>query len=536
MTAPTAIYVEMPFGNAILDTDGGEILDTFSRTVLDLDFVDVQADVLAVAPIEIMQGSRNGEPLDRVGDPGTIKLVLDNSQWNTGGVAGYYSPDSTNVRPGFGLGTLVRVGLEWDGSDEWLAQGRIIEISPEPGLLGTKHVYVTAGDWLELASRTPMPRIEVLENVTDDQVLQQVVDALALDAPFETDFETGAYTYNHALTDVIDEETMIVSVLQSIAQNGLGRIFITGGASSGEILKYVDLYTLLDIDTPVASFVDAFTDAQARRLSRRRVKRVVASGQSFTVNAGATLYTLPGEIIISAGQSVEISGFYRDADANSSATIPAKNVITPVVGTDVNFSSVSGSGSDLNASLSIDAFEIGARSFRAVVRNGHGSTNGYLWKFEVRGDALLPYNTVDYTAADNTINERDATTLQYDLNYHDEYATIAEIAEALLGWYSVEASDFPYIEFVPSLSDDDFQKFVDAKPGTLISNTESVTGISYNFVVVGRHVQIHNGGQYIVCRLYVTPALQIESGLFFTLDVLGLDDLDGENTILAFGS
>lgn len=535
MTAPTAFYFEMPFGNPVLDTNGDPVLDTNGEVVLDTGFADVQDDVLTVAPIDIMQGSRNGEPLDRVGDPGTIKFVMNNSRSNAAGLVGYYSPDHSNLRDGFGLGTLVRVGLEWDGSDEWLALGRIIEIEPEPGLLGEKRVNVTAGDWLELASRTPMPRIPVQESVTDDQLLQVIVDALDSDAPNEIDFAIGAYTYNNALTDTVDHETMIMSVLQTIAQNGLARIFITGGSTSGEILKYVDLYTLLDIGTPVASFVDAFMDAKAKRRSKSRVKRVVVSGQAFTVNAGATLFTLPAEIVIAAGETKVIQGLYRDADANSSASIPAKNVATPVAGTNFNFSSISGSGSDLNSDLEIVSFDVGARTFEAYVTNNSGVT-GYLWQFDVQGDALLPYNTVDYTAVDDTISERDGITLKYDLDYHDGYATVKEIGDALLGWYSVEASDFPYIEFIPTLDDESFDKFIASKPGTLISNTESVSGISYNFIVVGRNIQIFNGGKYIVCRLYVTPALQVESGLYFTLDTLGQDDLDGDHTILAFGS
>lgn len=535
MAAPDEFYLEMPFGVTVQDTYDRDVLDTDGRNVLDCDWGDVQDDVLTESPIVIFQGSRNGDPLDRVSDAGTIKFVMDNSASNSGGLVGYYSPDSQNKRTGFALGTLVRVGLLKDASTEWLAQGRIISIEPQPGLLAEKRVDVTVGDWLEVASRTPMPRIPVQESVTDDQVIQSIVTALGDDAPFELDLDVGAYTYTHALTDVDDELTLVASALQTLAQCGVARIFITGGTTSGEILRYVSLYNLLSVNEPVASFVNDFMESSAKRESRRRVKRVVVSAQPFTTNVDAELFSISSEISIAAGERFEIIGIYRDENASSSSSIPAKNVITPVVGTDFNFSSVSGSGSDLNADLVIDEFEVGARSFKVAGIN-NSVVPGFLWQFKVRGDALLPYQSIDYTAVNATIPEREAVTLNYDLPYHDTYSSAAEIAEALNGWYSVEATRLPFIEFCPSLDEDSFSRFLVSKPGEAIAVTESVTGTSQITTVLGREIRIWNGGKYIMERLFITPALQVESGLYFTLDTPGQDELDGDNAILAFGS
>lgn len=535
MASPDAFYFQMPFGNPIQDTFGRDVLDTAGREILDLDWSDIQADVLTETPITIFQGQRYGDPLDRVADGGTIKFVLNNSQSNSAGLVGYYSPDHSNKRTHYGLGTLVRVGIEKDAVVEWLAQGRIISIDPEPGLLGNKRVDVTAGDWLELASRTPMPRIPVQESVADDQVLQIIVDALGPDAPADTDLEAGAYTYAYALTDVDDEVTPVMTVLQRLAQCGLGRIFITGGSTGGEILKYVDLYSLLAIGEPVASFVNQFTNAEASRRAYKRIKRVTATSYPLNKVDDVTIYSLPAEISISPGETIELTGFYRDPAASSSLSIPAINVVEPVEDTGFKFSSTSGSGNNMNADLEIVSFAVGARSFKARLKNTAGTT-GYLWQFDVNGDALLPYDSLPVTSVDNTIPEKDAVSLNYDLPYHNNFYTTKEISSALLDWYSIEATSMPYIEFVPSASEDDFQKLLACKPGELISVTETVTGISYLMIVLGREINIWNGGAYITERLYITPAQQVESGLFFTLDVEGLDELDGPNTILAFGS
>jgi hypothetical protein len=536
MTSPDALYFQMPFGNPIQDTFGRDILDTAGREILDLDWSDIQADVLTETPITIFQGQRYGDPLDRVADGGTIKFVLNNSEANSAGLLGYYSPDHVNKRAHYGLGTLVRVGIEKDAVIEWLAQGKIISIDPEPGLLGNKRVDVTAGDWLELASRTPMPRIPVQESVADDQVIQVIVDALGMDAPTEIDLEPGAYVYPYALTDVEDEVTPVMTVLQRLAQCGLGRIFITGGTTGGEVLRYVDLTSLLSVGEPVASFVNSFMNAEASRRAYKRIKRVTATSYPMQLSTDVVLYAIPAEISISAGDTIELTGFFRDPNASSSLSIPAINVGTPAADTGFKFSSTSGgSGTDMNGNLQILSFEVGAKSFKARLRNSGGVT-GYLWQFSVAGDALLPYDSLPVTEIAESIREQDAVSLNYDLPYHDNYHTTKEIATALLGWYSEESTSMPYIEFVPTLSDADFQKMLDVKPGELISVAEDVTGVSYLMIVLGREISIWNGGAYINERLYITPAQQVESGLFFTLDLDGQDDLDGPHTILSIGS
>lgn len=538
MAQPDDFFIQMPFGNNILDTYGREILDTAGRNILDLDWANINSDVLTETPITIFQGQRDGsDPRARVADAGVIKFELDNSINNSGGLLGYYSPDNSNLRdPDFNLGMLVRVGMEKDSVTEWFAQGRITSIEPDPGLLGDKRVLVTAGDWMELAANTVMPRIEVQESVTDDQALQTIIDALGSDAPASTDLDVGDYTYEYAFTDVEDERTFIMSVLQSLGQSGQGRLFITGSSTSGEVLKYVNLTNLLSIGTPVATFVNDFTAAKASRKVRTRVRRVLATAYPHAKDsAPVVLFNLTEELSIPAGETAEFVGYFRDPNDSSAKKIAAINVVQPVASTDFNFSSTSGSGSDLNASLGFEVWSVGTKSFRVRVVNNSGST-GYLWFYQVRGEGLYPYDELSYSATDTTINERDGITLDYDLPYQSTQPILAEVASALLGWYSVESTQLPYIDFVPSLSEDDFEKMRVSKPGELVAATDTVTGISYNMLVVGRELQIWNNGKYIHARLYITPILQVESGLYATLDTLGLDDLDGDNTILGFGS
>ena len=534
MSVVDALHIEMTLGDTILDTYGREILDTAGRNILDFGFISIADDVLTVTPTTIFQGQKNGDVVDRVADPGTIKLVMNNNTNNSGDVVGYYSPDSGNKRGRFGNGARVRVGLEKDSTIEWLSEGRIIDVKPVPGLLNNKTVDVICGDWIEVASRTPMPRIAVQQSATDDGLIQAILNELD-DIPKDTDFETGAYTYDYALTDIVDEETKVLTALQTIAQCGLGRIFIIGGTTSGEVLRYVDLYSLLSVTDPVATYVNTFIQTEAGRRANRRVKRVVVTGYPMAKDsAPVVLFTNPQQIQIAAGAEVEFSGFFRDPNASSAQTIAAVDVVQPVVNTDYKFSSTSGAGTDLNASLTILSWDVGSRSFTIRVRNDAAVT-GYLWFYQVRGEGLYPYDAITYTAIDTSIKESEGITVNFDLPYHDDYYTISSIAEAILGWYNVEATSIPYIEIVPTASEEDYARFLVSKPGEVIAVVEDVTEVAQNMVVLGRDIAIWNGGGHVTARIYLMPVQQVENALYFTLDTDGQDDLDGDNTIIAFG-
>jgi hypothetical protein len=521
MATPDALHVEMALGLPILDMTSDAILDMTGAPILDMDWVDVQSDVLTETPITIFQGQRNGDLMDRVADVGTISLIMNNNATNSGGVVGYYSPDHASKRGGFTNGLDVRVGITKSAVKEWFSQGKIISIDPVPGLLENKITKVTAADWIETAAREgSMPSIGVQQTVTDDQVIQTIVNAMD-DKPTETSLAVGAYTYAYALTDVEDGKETVLAVLQKLAQCGLGRIYVTGGTTSGEILTYVDLYSLLTTVEAVAAFNDDQLDMSASRKTGKRVRSMNVTVYPLVKDASVvTLFTLPQEVSMAAGAVVEIRCFFRDPAGSSSKSIPAVNIATPAIGADIKLSAVSGSGSgSLNANLTLNTFEPGSRSAFIKLTN-NGGTLGYL-TLQIQGKGLYGYDPLSYTATDTTIRQGEGIKVDYDLPYHDNYFTGKEIADNLLTWYSLDETAFA--------------KMIAAKPGKIVNVSETVTGIGYQMIVVGREINIWNGGKYITERLFITPAQEVEGGLYFTLDTVGQDDLDGTNTKLSFG-
>ena len=90
-------------------------------------WTNVSEDVRTVSPIKAFRGTRGNGPKNRVGDTGRMSLILDNSEANSAGLLGYYSPDHANLRSGFGKGTLVRWILTYGGTDYYKFRGKMIQ-------------------------------------------------------------------------------------------------------------------------------------------------------------------------------------------------------------------------------------------------------------------------------------------------------------------------------------------------------------------------------------------------------------------------
>lgn len=515
----TNLIIEMDFGEAILDSLDRPILDSQGRPILDSHWVNVTDDAV-VDPIHIRRGIASADVKDRVADTGTMTLTLNNSAWNSAGLMGYYSLDHSNRRYGFGNATRARVNMV-RSSNYYKYQGRLADINIESGLLGQKRTYVTAVDWMDVAARTPMPRLPIQQDARDDQVIQTILNEIS-ERPVSTSLAMGGYSYPYALTDVREGETKIVGALSSLMMSGLGRVFVRGGLTSGEVLTYMSIYDQVDLDTllPIAVFSDSMLKTNARRRAFQRIKRAVV--RVYPMQAGSslvTLYSLAKSIRIPPGQSVTFTGTYTDPNTGSS--ISALSVQTPVLDVDYRFSSVDGAGNDLNDFVSIERFGAGNNGASVTLMNT-GLVEGYLWYYRVQGYGLYGYDALDYTAEDNSIPESEGGTLEYFMPYQGAYNLAKDYANMFLYWESGEVTDLDTIEFNGGQSAEAIDWAVEAEPGTLVEVSESVSGISRLFMVLGYDMEIRSKNDIPVV-LYVTPVLD---GAFCRLDVVKQAELD----------
>ncbi len=520
----TDLIIEMDLGEPILDSQDRPILDSQDRIILDSDWVSVTSDAVQ-DPIHIRRGIFSTDFKDRVADTGTLTLTLNNSAANSAGLMGYYSLDHANRRAYFGNSTRARINMK-RASDYYKFQGRLSDIQIEAGLLNPKRTYVTVADWMDVAARTPMPKLPILQNVRDDQVIQTILNAIS-EAPFETSLALGGYAYPYALTDVREGDTKIIGVLSSLMLSGLGRVFVKGGPTSGEILTYIDIYWQVNLDeqAPIAVFNDSMLKTTAQRKAFQRIKR--ATVRVYPMQSDGvlvTLYNLSTSIRIPAGEAITFTGTYTDP--NTGRSVSALDARTPVADDDYKFSSLDGVGNDLNGDLVVEQFSTSTNSASVTLRNT-GVQDGYLWFYRVQGYALYSYDALDYTIADDTIPEAEGGTYEYQMPYQGDYNVARDYGRMFLYWLGIESTNMPTIEFNGGQNTKAIDWAVEAEPGTLVEVSESVTGISRLFMVLGYDMEIRSKND-IPVTLYVTPVL---SGSFCKLDVVGLAELD-TNAIL----
>lgn len=82
-------------------------------------------DVLLDQPVEWEYGFAQGSPLDLLASTGRLSFLLDNSDQNSAGLAGLYSPENANLLAGFAEGTLVKLELAEDDMTTILLTGWI---------------------------------------------------------------------------------------------------------------------------------------------------------------------------------------------------------------------------------------------------------------------------------------------------------------------------------------------------------------------------------------------------------------------------
>lgn len=526
MPALDDIIVEMDFGGEILDTNGNNLLDTFGANLLDTGY-GVCADVLD-APITLRRGVGYASETERVADAGVMKLVLDNSINNSAGLMGLYSPDSGNLRLGFGIGTIVRLNLPYS-TDYYKFMGRITRIEPDTGLLGEKRVAIEVSDWMDIAARTLIPRIAVQTSATDDEVLTAIIAALDTQ-PYETEFDVGDYTYAYALSDINDERMTVMNAMQRLALSGLGRIYVIGGTVSGEKLIYESHTEQTTEKALVLDLLNEFTEMKAYRAAYERVRQVNTTVYPMDVDtAPSVVYSLPSSITLAAGASATFTAFFRDTSTGGRDRLSVVNPVTPVSNTDYKLSSVNGSGNDLNASLGVTV-EWGGNSAQVTVTNNHGSTTGYLWLFNLRAYGLYRNDPMQYVATETAIAEGYGQNLDYRMPYQASYNVGRDVAIALLDELSDEESVVSSVEIIWNVSEEVFEAARTLECGDRVGVSDDVTGITNVYTVIGFDLSIQSVG-FIKQTLRLLPFRQ---ATFAQLDIDGLSELDGADTNLGY--
>jgi hypothetical protein len=259
---------------------------------LDGNWVDVSEDV--VSNVRASWGIFSDDPRSRVAEPGTLAFDLDNSEQNSGGVRGYYSPNSPDVRTGFALGVGVRFYLIHDlyGTKlKW--QGTVEAVRPGAGTKNQK-VTVSCVDWMDEAARAKLSGLEVETDIQSDALFSLLVDQVASTPPQGTEVGSGSDVYPYALDNTQDESSRVSGEFTKLAASEFGLIYVTAGKAvfegrrrrggAGAARLSLDDLTILSVD-PTVSRDDVKNRIQVQ-VHPRRVD-VSATSVLFSLGGGS---------------------------------------------------------------------------------------------------------------------------------------------------------------------------------------------------------------------------------------------------------
>jgi hypothetical protein len=507
---PTSVKFEMLLTVPLTDEDGNILTDE-NGTILGAEgWVDVSADV--IPPFASWTRGNNGNTvIDRIANTGTMSFTLNNSQYNEAETAGYYSPDHTDVATRFGMDTSVRLTITENSvvHEEW--QGKICKIAPDFGVYGNQATRISCEDWMANAYRDKIRGITVQTNKRDDEILNTLL-LLAAEPPLDTDFSTGDDTYTYSLHDENSQKSTLARVFQKLAMSGFGRIYLEGYGT----LVYRSRSDLLLSGTPAASFDNSVQDLKVSRNKRNRIKDIFVTTFPVEISSTIVLWQAQRELELAAGETKEFDISFRDPSGRSTR-VSAVSLETPVADTDFKFSSVSGSGNDLNASLGITV-ELKADIATVTVTNNAGGI-GYLYGHQQRGVAALLYEPVTIPSS---TGQSDGETLDIEMVYQDDQFVGSDISNLLTSWFTVDQSDVDGLKFIANISQD----LMDAAflpLGSLIYLRDTQTGINTNFIINGTAKRFL-APDVIEVTYYVVQANQL-SGVC-VLDLVGSAELD----------
>ena len=509
------LELQMDVCSDLLDPDGYVVNDPDGEAIQVLGgWVNVLGDTRGSVPIEFSRGNQGNDIVDRVGDEGVLTCGMDNSEHNSAGLAGYYSPDHINLRATFGQDVATRLKITYDGTDYYDWQGKVNSILPLSGIAGERVSYVTCLDYMHELYKADFQDIAVQTNKRDDELLA-LITAKAEVEPEETDYDTGGYEYPYAFHDQKLGTSKLINAVQRLMMSGLGKVFVRGSTTSGEVLTYINLSNIINASTPVAALYDNMTGLDVVRDDTNKIKSVYVTTHPVEVDGSpVVLWQLNSEISIAAGESKTFLMSLRDPNGRATH-VSALSLEDPVADTDYKFSSVSGSGNDLNGSVSFE-FSEGTYSYEVTVTN-NAAVTGYLWFFKPRGTGVYLYEP---TTTKEETGQGSGKSLTVDMFYQDDPNVGTDVTAIVKNWYEENNSNVRTARFIANTSEELMLAALTVQCGDYVTIYETLTGINSGFVVNGTKKKIVNGN-FLYVEWTLCNAQTISN--MFVLDVDALD-------------
>jgi hypothetical protein len=393
-------------------------------------WTDLSQDTVAEAGMSVSWGMDGGRPDDNCATPGTFSVTLNNAATVGGGLVGRYSPGHANATAGWDLNTPLRLTLSDGTTSRVMGPYRVVSLSPEPGIYGSKRVVVTAADWLEEAAQSP---VSGAAPGTAGEFIRSLVDGVAA-TPEGYDIDSGASPVVYAASGLSGRNDRVLAALKSAAQSDGGHFYLT----SAGVATYRSASARAADATADFTFVD---DMHA--LSAGRDRESLVNTMRLTVHPPvvSTTYVvvaaLAAPLLVAAGASVSMWMPYRDPDTGDACGVYA-TPRTPERNVDWRANSrEDGTGGDVSVNWVVEHDDYSDSAVLVTISN-IDSADGYLTLLNVRAISVVDADPVTVQAVNSTsVAAYGERVLDVDMPYqHDP-----NIAQALADYWRVLYSD-----------------------------------------------------------------------------------------------
>lgn len=514
-------------------------------------WTDLTADLASTA-MHLSRGFQSNQPDDLVAAPLAWTFALNNSVHNSGGLLGFYSPDSPTVRTGWAIGIRMRLQITANGHTRTKAYGWVEHVAPHAGKFEDQLVEVTVAGWLNLAATIGVSGLAAAVNQRGDQ-LTATLAAQATYPPFALALATGLDTYPYALDDLDPSTSHILDGFDSVAKSGFDRIYERADGT----LRYESRQTRQTFTPAVLTITDvppagrpaqAVSGVPARRARDKQMNRFQVTVHPKRVDMTAVvLYSLPisaSNPTVAPGQTITMQGPYVDPNQQAQQVGGFNMLISDgmggsTIGTsgslptgDLQFTTAAaGSGTDISASVTVSVV-YGANQATFTITNTSTQT-AFFAKLQCRGQGIYDYQTVVATAtASGSQSAIGQTAFPFDCPYNPGalFAQSAATYEATLYSKAVSQLDQGVSVFVHADDELTLDTLLQREISDAIAISETVTGLTAGtYWIDGEQLEIDER-----VNMRVTwPLAPNVASTAWTLGVAGSSEL-GVTTVLGF--
>ena len=372
-----------------------------------------------------------------------------------------------------------------------------------PGAFRDLTVSVTCVDYMNELLVHNMSKVAVQTSKSGDQLVQTIVGNLPV-APLNTSYAAGPDTFAYALQDIKDENTSGMNAVQRVDQSGLSYSFIKGDVSpqinGGETLTWHSRNTRFGLSS-AATFDNTMSDLRVNRKADSVYNNIAATG--YPVKLGTSnevLWTQQKELVIGPAQTMVVEARFTDpSGAGQRVAVKPGSEVTPVADTDYKMSSVSGSGNDKNAKLTLVVTWGGNLASISLTNTDAGTC--YINTLQLRGKIIRLYDpslvrSID-AASQAQYGDR---VLSVAFPYQDNLHAITAFSTGLLGRLKDPHSTVDSLEFAANATDADLTAALACDVGVRITASESVTGFVTQDFAVGTYELTVDRGE-LTCKL-----------------------------------